>query len=428
MWLPEELGELNGPMTASLSHRRSNRVPLFKSLSALLRNGQSPDYILIGAVVGLLVIGILMVYSATFDIAYQRYGNLFYLASRQYVWIGFGVVLMIALVFVPYDFWQRIAVPILSVALILLGLVLIVGDNVFGATRSFFGGSVQPGELAKLAMVVYAAAWIVSKGDQIRNLTYGLFPFAAFVGLAAGLIIGQPDMSAAGLIVIVCFSMFFLAGADLFQLGIGSAVAGVTLWLVATQIEYASKRFGDYVFPWEDPAGLGEHSQRALIALGNGGLLGVGLGRGRQKFGYLYTQHTDSIFGVVGEELGFVGCIFVLFLFAVVAYRGFKIASESDFFGSILACGITCLLSYQALLNIAVCAGLVPFIGMALPFLSYGGSAISVSLASVGILLSVSRGNRIGRRSKFSASMDSGRRDWGARVSRTGRSSSTPRR
>lgn len=415
-------------MTASVNYRRSKRAPVFKSLAGFLRSGGSPDYYLVTAVAGLLVIGMMMVYSATFDIAYQEYGSLFYMASRHYIWIGLGVGLMIALAFVPYDFWQRIAVPILAATLILLVLVLIVGDEVFGATRSFFGGSVQPGEVAKLAMVVYAAAWIVSKGDQIRNLTYGLFPFAVLVGLAAGLIVGQPDMSAAGLVVLVCFSMFFLAGADLFQLGIGSAVAGVTLWLVVTQFEYANKRFGDYVFPWQDPAGLGEHSQHSLIALGNGGLFGVGLGTGRQKFGYLYTQHTDSIFGVVGEELGFVGCIAVMLLYAVVAYRGFKIAYKSDSFGSVLACGITCLLTYQALLNIAVGSGLVPFIGTALPFLSYGGSAITVSLASVGILLSVSRGNRIGMGGKFRASVDSGRRDWGARVSRPGRSSSTRHR
>jgi cell division protein FtsW len=416
-------------MAASANYRRSNRAPLFKSLSAVLRNGGSPDYSLILAVAGLLVLGIMMVYSATFDIAYQNTGSLFHLVAKHCVWVGFGVLLMIALAFVPYDFWQRIAVPILLVTVTLLVLVLILGDEVFGATRSFFGGSVQPAEPAKLAMVIYAAVWLVSKGDQIRNLTYGLLPFAVLVGLVAGFIIGQPDMSAAGLIVVVCFSMFFLAGADLFQLGIGSAAAGVTFWLVITQIEYVKKRLGEYVFPWQDPSGLGEHSQHSLIALGNGGLIGVGLGKGRQKFGYLYTQHTDSIFGVVGEELGFVGCMVVLLLFAVIAYRGFRIAAgSSDSFGSVLACGITCLLTYQALMNIAVSAGLIPFIGTALPFVSYGGSAITVSLASVGILLSVSRGNRIGKRSKFSASMDIGRRDRGARVSRAGRSSGTRRR
>jgi len=415
-------------MTASAGRRRSNRIPLLKELSAILRKGGSPDYVLIAAVAGLLVLGMLMVYSATFDIAYQNYGNLFHMASRHYMWIGFGIVLLIVLTFVPYDAWQKVAVPILIITLILLILVLVVGDRVFGATRSFFRGSVQPGELAKLAMVMYSAAWIVSKGDQIRNLTYGLLPFAVIVGLAAGLIVGQPDASAAGLIVIVCFSMFFLAGADLFQLGIGSVIAGVTLWLVVTQFGYVADRFEGYVFPWQNPEGLGDHSWHSLIALGNGGLFGVGLGKGRQKFGYLYTQHTDSIFGVVGEELGFVGCIVVLSLFAVIAYRGFKIASQSDSFGSVLACGITCLLTYQALLNVAVSAGLLPFIGTALPFLSYGGSAITVSLAGVGILLSVSRGNRIGRRSKFSASMDSRRGDWGTRVSWAGRSSGTRRR
>jgi len=412
-------------MTAGARGRRTNRLQVFQRVSAVLRSGGSPDYILMVAVVGLLLIGLMMVYSATFDLSYQETGSSFAMASRHYKWTGLGVAVLLVLMFVPYDIWQNLAVPVMGVTLLLLILVLIVGDEIYGATRSFFKGSVQPAELAKLATVIYVAAWLVSKGDQIRDVTYGLIPFAVLIGLVAGLIMLQPDVSAAGLIVLTAVSMFFVAGADLLQLGIGSVVGGLTLWVVVTQIDYVNKRIEEFVPPWKDPAQLGVHSQRSLIALGNGGLLGVGLGQGQQKFGYLYTQHTDSIFGVVGEELGFVGCIAVVALFVLMAYRGFRIASQADSFGSVLASGITCLLVYQASVNVAVCTGLLPFIGVALPFLSYGGSAVTISLTGVGILLSISRGNRIGKRSRFSTSMDSWWRNRGARVSRSGSRSSS---
>jgi len=394
---------------------------VFQRAAAVVRNGHSPDYILLIAVVGLLLIGLMMVYSATFDRSYQEQGSSFSLALRHYEWTGIGVILLVVFMLTPYDVWQRLAVPIIVIAVVLLILVLLVGYEGLGAKRSFFNGSVQPGEPAKLAIVIYSAAWIVSKGLQIRDVMYGFLPFAVLVGFVAGLIALQPDYSAAGLVVVTALSMFFFAGADILQLAIGSSVVAVTGWAVVKQVSYVSDRLGQFVPPWEDPKLLGLHTQRSLVALGNGGLFGVGLGQGRQKLGYLFTQQTDSIFGVVGEELGFVGCMLVIGLFALLAYRGFKIASEADLYGSLLASGTTCMLIYQALLNIAVSAGLLPFIGAALPFLSYGGSAMTVSLASIGILLSVSRGNRIEKPSRFGPGLDGGWRNGGTRVSLFGR-------
>lgn len=384
------------------------------------------------AVAGLVIIGLMMVYSATFDWSYQKYGSSFRIASRQFLWVGLGLIALMVMAGIPYDWWQRVAVPVMGVALLLLVLVLFVGDERFGARRSFFGGSVQPGELAKLATAIYVAAWLASKGDQIRDVTYGLVPFAILIGMVAGLIVMQPDISTAVLIVLTALAMFFFAGADIFQLAIGGIVSGITFLVLINQLPYARQRIDEYLQIWRDPTRVGYHIQQALIALGSGGLFGVGLGQGQEKLGYLPAAHTDSIFAVLGEELGFVGCLVVVGLFVLLAYRGFKIALEaSEPFAALLACGITCWLTFQALINVAVMTGLLPFTGIALPFISSGGSAMVVSLAGVGLLLSVSRGRRVGKQvrkgERRRAHLDRRWGNRGTRLSRTGRRTGTGR-
>jgi len=362
------------------------------------RSSAGPDYVLVLAVAGLIVIGLMMVYSATFDWSYQTYENSFHIASRQFLWVGVGVIALVVAAQVPYDSWRQWAVPVMAGALLMLILVLIVGEDRFGARRSFLNGSIQPGEMAKLAMMIYVAAWLASKGDQIRDLTYGLIPFAVLIGGVAGLIVMQPDVSTATLIVLTSLAMFFFAGADVFQLAVGGAVGSVTFVVLVNQLPHARQRIDEYLLNWQDPSRVGHHVQQVLIALGSGGLFGVGLGQGQQKLGYLPAPHTDSIFAVLGEELGFVGCLVVIGLFTLMAYRGFKIALNArDAFAALLACGITCWLTIQALVNVAVMTGLIPFTGVALPFISSGGSAMVVSLAGVGMLLSVSRGKRAGK-------------------------------
>jgi cell division protein FtsW len=388
----------------------------------------SPDYVLALAVVGLVIIGLMMVYSATFDWSYQEYQSSFRIASRQFLWVGLGVVVLVAVAGVPYDRWRQLAVPVMGGALLLLVLVLFVGDDRFGARRSFFNGSIQPGELAKLGMVVYVAAWLASKGEQVRDVTYGLIPFAVLIGGVAGLIVMQPDVSTAMLIVLTSLAMFFFAGADIFQLAVGGSVGAITFLVLINQLPHARQRVDDYLLVWHDPTLVGHHIRQALIALGSGGLFGVGLGQGQQKLGYLPAPHTDSIFAVLGEELGFVGCMVVIGLFLLLAYRGFKIALEApDAFAALLACGITCWLTFQALVNVAVMTGLIPFTGVALPFVSSGGSAMVISLAGVGMLLSISRG-RSGKRGKQGgkgnrqrASLDRRWGNRGTRLSRSGR-------
>ena len=363
------------------------------------RGRASFDYALVLVVAGLVVLGLMMVYSATFDWSYQAYESSFRIASRQFLWVGLGMVVMMAVAAVPYGRWQQWAVPIMGGALLLLVLVLLIGDDRFGARRAFLDGSIQPGELVKPAMVIYVAAWLASKGEQVRDVTYGLIPFAVLIGVIAGLIVMQPDMSTAVLLVLTALAMFFFAGADVFQLTVGGAISGVTFLVLINQLPHARQRVDDYLLTWNDPTHVGYHVQQALIALGSGGLFGVGLGQGQQKLGYLPASHTDSIFAVLGEELGFAGCLVVIGLFVFLVYRGFKIAlGAPDAFSALVACGVTCWLAFQALINVAVVAGLIPFTGIALPFISSGGSAMVVSLAGVGLLLSMSRGKRSGGR------------------------------
>ena len=394
------------------------------------RRQGSPDYVLVLAVAGLVIVGLMMVYSATFDWSYQVYQNCFRVASRQFLWVGLGVVALMVFAAVPYDRWRQLAVPVMGGALLLLVLVPFVGDDRFGARRSFFNGSIQPGELAKLAIAIYVAAWLASKGEQIRDVTYGLIPFAVLIGVVAGLIVMQPDVSTAMLIVLTALTMFFFAGADIFQLAVGGIVSGITFFVLINQLPHARRRVDEYMLTWHDPTLVGHHIRQALIALGSGGLFGVGLGQGQQKLGYLPAPHTDSIFAVIGEELGFVGCLITMGLFLLLAYRGFKIALEApDAFAALLACGITCWLTFQALVNIAVMTGLIPFTGVALPFVSSGGSAMVVSLAGIGLLLSISRGRPIGRQGKRGKQIRKGSRQrasldrrWGNRGTRLSRS------
>jgi len=387
----------------------------------MVKRRKSPDYMLLFIVAALLTIGLMMVYASTFHMGYEGYGQPTYFLFKQLVWAAIGLVGLAAMARTDYHHWQRFSVPIITVALLLLIVVLFVGKNEFGSYGWVWGGSGQPSEFCKLAIIIYMANWLSSKGEQIRKVSYGLLPFAVLVGVVVGLIVIQPDFGAASIIVAVAVSMFFIAGAELWQLGLGIAVGGMTFALLIIKVPYALERIIKFAQAWSDPYGKsGYHVQQALIALISGGLFGRRLGGSRQKF-YLYAPHTDSIFAVLGEDLGLIGCLTVVGLFAALAYRGFKIARGApDTFGTILAAGLTFCLVFQAFLDIGVITATVPFTGITLPFVSYGGSSLIVSLASIGLLLNISK-ELPKKGSKKSASYDLGRRYWRPRVSRTRR-------
>jgi len=368
-----------------------------------------------------LILGLMMVYSASFDLGYRVHQDPNYYFVRQLAWVALGTGVLIALAQIDYHFWQRWAVPLMAGTLVLLGLVIVIGGERFGAGRWLLGGSVQPSELAKVTVAIYIAAWVTSKGEKIRKVSYGLIPFAILIGLITTLILMQRDLSTAVLIVGTAWAMFFFAGADLVQL-FASVVFGVaTFMLMIAREEFRLDRIVAFFKPIGDQSGASFHTQQTLVALASGGLLGRGLGASSQKFGILPTVHTDSIMAVLGEELGLIGCLILVGLFVLLIYRGFKIALEADdAFGTILASGLTCSLALQAAMNMGVITKSMPYAGVPLPFVSYGGSSMIASMACIGLLLSISRGRRtVARRSRASADLGGGNRR--PRVSPAGR-------
>ena len=377
----------------------------------------SIDYVLLVILIALLAYGLLMLYSATFYVGVDFW-------QRQLGWVVLGSLAMVGMIYFPYAIWHRLATPLMALTLLALFLVLFVGEDVLGAQRSFmlFGISIQPGVLARLTAVVYIATWLASKGDQLNQVGYGLIPFAVIMGVVAGLIALQPDLSTALLLVVTGLAMFFFAGGDPIQIFVSIVTGGAAFGILAWRLPHARQRLVEYLTALKDPTEMPYHVGRAVTALGEGGFWGVGIGNGRLKAGYLPFPHTDSMFAVVGEEVGLLGTLFVLALFALLAYRGYQISlSTPDPFASLLAFGTTTMLITEAILNIMVMVGLIPFTGTALPFFSYGGSEMLVTLVGAGFLLNISRGRPKG---DANALLDRGWRDWWTRLSRSVRRSS----
>ncbi len=350
------------------------------------------DYWLVLAVAGLLVIGMLMVYSTTFDLGLIWHDEATYFFMKQVRALVAGLVGILLILRFDYHSLRRISVPVLVGTLILLVFVLIFGERILGARRGLIAGSIQPSEVAKLAVILYIAHWLSTKGDRIKNLTYGLLPFSVITGLVCALIVLQPDLGTSILIATVALTLFFIAGADLKQFAIAGILGGGVFLFLINTLPHAHARIESWQTSLKDPVQAGWQVQQAVIALGMGGWFGVGLGESTQKFGPLPAAHTDGVFAILGEELGLFGCLLVILLLALLAWRGIRAAlGARDSYGFLLAVGITSWLLIQALINLAVVTAVIPFTGMPLPFLSYGGSSLFASLIGVGILLNISR-------------------------------------
>jgi cell division protein FtsW len=355
------------------------------------------DY-LIALVVALLTgAGLVFVYSASFAIGLQEYGSVNFFILRQAIGAGIGAAAMFMLARIDYRILARWSPLILLAAL--LGLVLVLmpgfGSDAYGARRWIQLGPlppVQPSEFAKLAMVIYIAAWLAAKGEQVKQFSLGVVPFVLMVGLVGGLIMLQPDMGTFIVIVLTTMTMFFVAGAAIrhvFTLAAAGFAGGFLLILVEG---YRAERMVAFLKAEEDPDGKGFQILQLLIALGSGGVRGLGLGESRQKFFYIPGAHTDGIFAIVGEELGFIGALLIIALFATLVFRGFQTAFKArDEFGYLLAVGITCWIAYQSVINIGGITRSLPLTGIPLPFMSYGNNALIATLAAIGVLLSVSR-------------------------------------
>jgi cell division protein FtsW len=374
-----------------------------------------PDWILLSTTLAIVALGLMMVYSSTSDLGYRVHDDSAYYFMRQIVWLFVGLVGLFVAARLPYRHWMKLSIPIMALTILLLVILVITKQG-----RLLIGRSVSPVELAKLAMVIYIGHWLSSRSGQLSKLPYGLLPFTIMIGVISGLVMAQPDISEAIVIVLVAVVMFFLAGADLVQFIIGILGGGLTFVFVVTRLPHAMERLRPYLNEMRDPL----HSDnfqliQGLRALGSGGILGMGAGNGRMKYQWLPAAHTDSIFAIVGEELGLVGCLLLIGLFALLAYRGLLIAAKApDAFGRLLALGVTCWITFQALINMAVVTGTIPFTGIALPFVSVGGSSLTTCLIGVGIMLSVSRTVSMEGATSHEARRV-GRRDRGARISRS---------
>jgi cell division protein FtsW len=394
----EEDGEFNYSDALARPQPKPALPVLDERRAAERRRLYTPGFdIYLALTVGVLcAIGLMMVYSASIDISYQVTGNpnnTTYFFIRQMRSLVIGLIVLVTLTRMDYHVWRRLSVWMMLLVIALLMSVLRFGEVRFQAQRALLHGSFQPGELAKLTVVIYMAAWLASKRHKLHQITYGILPFSILIGTVAFLIVLQPDLSTAASILATALSMFFIAGADWFQLLVIGGLMGVAGWQLVTRLNYAQDRLTAYMSAMEDLTKASDHVKAAVTAFLNGGLTGVGLGQGRLKFNNnLPFPHTDSIFAVIGEELGLLGGFLVIALFVILIYRGFTIARRApDMFGGLLAAGVTCWLAYDALLNIAVMTAMIPPTGVPLPFISYGGSSLVAALSGIGLMLSVSR-------------------------------------
>jgi len=349
--------------------------------------GQKIDKVLLFEVLGLLAFGIIAVYNSSSVIATYEFNDKYYFLKEQLKWVFVGGIALFISSMIPYKKWYNLAIFLLIISIILLAIVLIPGIGVVtkGAKRwLFFGG--QPSEFAKLSLVIYLSAWFSSK-EKGR-----LWAFLILCGIIVGLIILQPDMGTAVVLGLTALIMYFLSGAPIWHFLLLLPLSGIAGFLLIKIAPYRFNRLLSFLNSEIDPLGMSYHIRQVLIAIGSGGLWGLGLGKSRQKFSYVPESTTDSIFAIIGEELGFIGAAILILAFFIIVYRGMKIAGKApDEFGKLLAAGITSWLGLQTIINLSAMVALIPLTGVPLPLISYGGSALTVNLFAIGILLNISK-------------------------------------
>ncbi len=363
----------------------------------LQRDRHQPDWSILVAVVALAAIGILMVYSSSAMRAYIQSDDSLAIVGPQIVWATLGLVTMLVMMRVDYRFLRLVSLPAYLVGVVVLILVFVPSLNrvVGGSARWLAIGSlpaIHPAEIAKLTLIIYLAHWMASRGTRIAGIKSGTVPFLLISMPVIALVFKEPDLGTTSVIALTAFTMFFVAGARLWQFG-AMAALGVLTALVVGLRDYQIDRIRTFLDPWQDPLGAGFHTIQGLLALGLGGLFGAGLGESKLAGGlFLPNAWNDFIFAIIGEEFGLIGAITVVALFVVLAYAGMRTALRApDTFGSLLATGITAWLCIQAFINIGVVVAILPVTGITLPFISAGGSSLIISFAAVGILLSISR-------------------------------------
>jgi cell division protein FtsW len=364
--------------------------PLPQSAARFVRGFDMP---LLVVVVALVVFGLAMLYSASWDFSYAAFdGNKMYMFNRQLMWLGLGIAVATVLAFFDYHHWRKLVVPAMVLTVGMLVVLLVMSEIRFNARRAFIDGSVQPSELAKLVSILYLAVWLYAKRDVLQDLSLGLIPLGVILGVVGGLIYQQPDLSAAATVMILGGLLFFLAGGDIKQIAVLLVIAMVAAWLVVSVSLTGQQRVEDFVAGIKDPLQASYHVRRSFEAIVNGGWFGVGIGNSLSKVTGLPVPPTDSVFAVVVEELGWFGGVMLIGLFGTLVWRGLVIARRApDMLGTLLASGVVIWIGLEALINMAVMVGLLPFAGNALPFVSAGGSNLVTTLAALGILFNISR-------------------------------------
>jgi len=374
------------------------------------------DQQLLILIFALLGFGIVMQFSASYAIdANAPYKFI----TKHLVMVMLGLAVMFILIQIDYRVWEKLAIPIMAVTLVLLFLTFFAKVGVGGAKRQLHNGSIQPSELAKLAIIIYIAAWLATKEDRLDQVTLGLLPFSVLLGTFVSAIVLQPDISTSVLIALTAIAMFIVAGAEMLQIAILLGVMGLVFSIAVYKFRHATKRLTEYAAavstPWQSP---NTQVRNGYAALQRGGLIGKGLGNSIYKLPEYHVTaiHSDIIFAVIGEELGLVGALAVIAAFMFLAYRGTRIALNApDSFGRLLAFGITTWIVLQAFINIAVVTVTIPNTGIPLPFISHGGSSLLSIMAGMGILLNISKEGQ--SRFSFDANSSFRRRNRRTRVS-----------
>ena len=383
-------------MLSGLASIKSSRTQLANWFGMKI-DADDLDPVLLVAFIALLSIGVIMVASSSISVADRNFSNPFYYLQRQLVFVAIGLVAAISVFKVRLVQWEKSGMALLIFALFLLVLVLIpgVGKTVNGSTRWLPLGvfNLQVSELVKLFLVIYVAGYLVRHGDAVRNSLVGFLKPMLMVGLAGLLLLIEPDFGATVVIMGTVLAMTFLAGARFIQfMSFVLIFVSAAVMLVVTS-PYRMQRLTSFANPWADPFDSGFQLTQSLIAVGTGGWFGTGLGGSVQKLFYLPESHTDFLFAVLSEELGFIGVTVVVLLYAILFFRALKIASQAEksgnYFAAYLAYGIGIWLSMQAVINMGVNIGLLPTKGLTLPLMSYGGSSLVVCCAAVGLLLRI---------------------------------------
>jgi len=359
-------------------------------------------------VFSLLIFGIVMISSASVYESYQitsklaDQGILEETSNSFYLWRHFwravvGIGVWAFAIYFPLKYWKKVAMPMFFITIFLLVLLFLpsIGERLGGAQSWInipYLPSIQPAEIAKLGLIFYLAVWMEKRQELVRSFQYGFLPFTVLLSVIVILLAIQPDFGSVLVVVMIAASMFLVAGGSLLHIGLGAFFSGVLALPIILFADHVRQRFMTFINPDLDPLGAGYQIKQALIAVGNGGLFGVGFGKSIQKFGYLPEVQSDTIFAAAAEELGFVRIIFLITAYAVIAHRGYKIAGNAkDRFSMLVAVGITTWFTFQAIINIGVVLAIMPNTGITLPFISYGGTSLVLNMLAAGILLNISR-------------------------------------